>query len=1705
VDVEGSLLCDVLADGTVTGQVLIEAVYDTSSGARIGTRTVDPVTGADHLVQGTLQQCPPPEQCSCETVLLCHTPTAGADPVPFLRTLCRTCSGAATVTDTELDGTTPRDTSAGTVGLCGQEATGRQVIERCGCDDADGDGIGDVRYVELWSVDTADPDAAPLLLGTWQDGDFTLPYTPVSPVDCPAAGPEEVAAPPLVLGTVCYDDGTGTIRTAAVVRCAGCDDTSVRYVDIETGAELTAPSIVPCPADPGCASTVTTLRLCDLNPAVTPDSDGKRCAIPFLRHLVHDCTGALVDTRNTTMDGVTEYVPVQVVDCGNGGLPAMVEVPWEVVDIQPDPDSDPGLGLVFSLSPIDDPATVGTVRVTTSSVYNPASCPGVPPDYQYRNPTRYTFTPDQALQDAATYVRCDLLDFDTFEPVTGLTPPPSRLGGTAYWDDTTVRPTESNGTGELYYDGPPDTWSYSVGNTGGGNSCSALSFAAVSLRAQGCCAPCGDSSGGTDSGRTVQEVCVIANSAPDVVMQWTRVIEDGGATIYYLDQTGARYDDTLPAGHQIVACDTEPQPCHDSTTVLLCDAPASDTVTVTPTVSDSTVAAVGQSQFVDLATPYTTLWSGGSLAFPVGAGPDQEYKAATGKFTADMTGCEDATGTLTVSVRVKQNGPGTGQAWDGALRVFNGTTLLAAADAATYAPPGYQKTLTVSVPVTAADIAAGSISAAVILETFHLSAKSWTADQFTASLELTGCTAAVPVQFLRTVVTDCETGEIVSHHDTTLDGADYFATGEVQQCQPVSEQPPTCTDCDTLVLCDIPTTAPAVITGNTASGTLPNGVAWTATNPGPVNAGGVFPPNTVAADGTTWWGLPTFPNATNAPTKWSFSVPSTVEFSVYLHYSATNPALNTAQLPVGLEVVHLPPGYRYDADTGVLTRVSDDDPAEPCSYVTNPQAATSATFRTPGAVTSFTTAPSANPRVALCGKFFTYLVGAITVVPGGQFLRHICRACDGSVAYVTDTLLDGTTPYLVAGTVAACQPPQPEPCCQPVPVCVATTVTEIVEFVSNEQQRDDGTVDDVWKWSPTGPDDPAAVWYDMYRKSYGAAWVTVDSPTLADGSPNTRQAFWVAPHPSAHTAQTVPPLTNEGPTLNAQPWWARASFDLPASADPDSIKVEITVLNADQQAVRFRLNSGNWVDGGADYQHGPYTFGPGTLDGAQPGTNTLYFQVQETLPNGTSNGAGVMAHLIATYEIPQLGQQAWTQMVCCDDSVYYLDETGTRRDTLPDGRRIVPCATPNTVVLCDDNGPFLRHVAYQGEQTVTADTTTAGETYTPVGTVTACGGESGSDLPLVECGFDPSTAEGQLTTGFTDMAEATTRAGFTQTPVPAVGLTEFHAGLSAAFGGTFTIPSWTTTANCSSTTSANAWEAVKLPAITPPDCHDGTVTVRVTFQVGRLAGSSATSATWLETRLSSLSGGYTQRAYLSSDQTPPLLPATREFTIEATVPVAVAEAGDLYWDLITEIRQNGCKGYEVTATAEYAFGTDGCQTPPTEAVLVKLCEPVTSGGGTPASSRQLVERCGCDDPDGDGIGEVRYVELWSVDPEGLGAPLLVGTYEDGDFTLPYVPVSPVDCPGDGGTAAAPPVLTGLVRVTDANPRNLSTDFPGLQSATLTVLAGNVDVAASSFGATVPAGASLTWSALDGDSGPLAGWSCTGQAGADYLLSWTYTA
>ncbi|MFD9422301.1 MULTISPECIES: hypothetical protein [unclassified Streptomyces] len=307
----------------------------------------------------------------------------------------------------------------------------------------------------------------------------------------------------------------------------------------------------PPEAEP-CASTVETLRLCDLDPTVEPGDDGRRCAVPFLRHLVHDCAGTLAETRDTAMDGTTPYTPVEVVDCGSGGVPALRELVWPQSGIAEDPAGTVQHDFIYTVT---NPETgeAAQVRLHASSpasgacgAYNPASP-------VFNNPTTYTLTLSSAAQEMTTF-RLDLLDFDTFEGVTGLNPLPSRVEGDVTWTGSTIRANVSNTTAYVYWDAPPPTIAYRYGNTGGGNACSAVRFQGTTLLPDGCCG-CGD---GTEPCRDTSSTLLCdtaAQEAQTVFDPSSRPGADGWQVVSYTGvdpavpaESALPYDAPHPAG-----------------------------------------------------------------------------------------------------------------------------------------------------------------------------------------------------------------------------------------------------------------------------------------------------------------------------------------------------------------------------------------------------------------------------------------------------------------------------------------------------------------------------------------------------------------------------------------------------------------------------------------------------------------------------------------------------------------------------------------------------------------------------------------------------------------------------------------------------------------------------------------------------------------------------------------------------------------------------------------------------------------------------------------------------------------------------------------------------------------------------------------------------------------------------------------------------
>ncbi|WP_405759442.1 hypothetical protein OG234_13195 [Streptomyces sp. NBC_01420] len=274
-------------------------------------------------------------------------------------------------------------------------------------------------------------------------------------------------------------------------------------------------------------------------------------------------------------------------------------------------------------------------------------------------------------------------------------------------------------------------------------------------------------------------------------------------------------------------------------------------------------------------------------------------------------------------------------------------------------------------------------------------------------------TAGVVTEFVRDFARD-ENGAITGHSDYLLDGAPYTPTGSVGRC--VDQ----CGDCETVVLCDTNGLPPATVAGTAAAGTLSNGVTYAVTAPS------AFAPGR-QSDGAAWWGIALFPNPVVPLTRWTFSQPVNVDFSVAMTYSTgTAAGENQVQLPPEAVPLSLPPGYAYNQVTRVL-RVDSTVTGAGCT-LNAPTRAGAARFRVTG-VSTFTL-QYLGPRVLSteCRRFGNWEFGALDVSLGGPFARTVCRDCAGAVTSSRDTLLDGSTPYTPTGAVGVCQPePEEEP------------------------------------------------------------------------------------------------------------------------------------------------------------------------------------------------------------------------------------------------------------------------------------------------------------------------------------------------------------------------------------------------------------------------------------------------------------------------------------------------------------------------------------------------------------------------------------------------------------------------------------------------------------------------------------------------------
>ncbi|MFF1965444.1 hypothetical protein ACFVW5_17885 [Streptomyces sp. NPDC058232] len=513
------------ATGNVLQNVLAEVVYDQTTGDRTGVRYVDQVTGAAVPVPGGahLGVCPQTGACSnCETLLLCDVdPTSpstiagtaasgtlsngvgwtATGPAPFAPS--RQSDGAAwwglglfpnsttPVTTWTFDQPVTAEFSVAMSYVAGTAAGANTVQLPAGAqplslppgytfDRATGVLSADATVTGCPQIRTPSRETSARFRVTGVTS-FALQYLGVRALvlECQVFGS-------WVFGAVDVSLGGQFLRTT----CRDCQGEVLDVTDttLDGTSPYTPTGIVgvchPPEAEP-CASTVQILRLCDLNPAVEPGDDGKRCAVPFLRHLVHSCDGALAETRDTEMDGTTAYTPVKVVDCGSGGVPALSELLWPQTGIAEDPAGVARQDFVYTVT---NPETgeVAQVKLHASSA-SPGGCGAYDPaNPVFNNPTVYTLTLDDAAQEMSTF-RLDLLDFDTFEGVTGLSPIPSRVEGDVTWNGSTITANQSNSTAYVYFDSPPAQIAYRYGNTGGGLACTSVRFQGMTLVPDGCC------------------------------------------------------------------------------------------------------------------------------------------------------------------------------------------------------------------------------------------------------------------------------------------------------------------------------------------------------------------------------------------------------------------------------------------------------------------------------------------------------------------------------------------------------------------------------------------------------------------------------------------------------------------------------------------------------------------------------------------------------------------------------------------------------------------------------------------------------------------------------------------------------------------------------------------------------------------------------------------------------------------------------------------------------------------------------------------------------------------------------------------------------------------------------------------------------------------------------------------------------------------
>ncbi|MFI2300167.1 hypothetical protein ACH5AL_15190 [Actinacidiphila glaucinigra] len=955
-------------------------------------------------------------------------------------------------------------------------------------------------------------------------------------------------------------------------------------------------------------------------------------------------------------------------------------------------------------------------------------------------------------------------------------------------------------------------------------------------------------------------------------------------------------------------------------------------------------------------------------------------------------------------------------------------------------------------------------------------------------------------EFVRDYARD-ENGAITGHSDYLLDGTPYTPAGTVGRC--VDQ----CRDCETVVLCDTVATPPATIAGTAASGTLPNGVTYAVTGPSPFPPGrqsdgaawwstALFPNPVVPL--TRW----TF----NQPVTVDFSVAM-----VYSTGTATGtntaqlpPRAVPLSLPPGYTYNQATGILRVDSTvTGAGCTINTPTRARSARFRVTGVSTFTLQYLGPRVLSQecqrFGTWEFGALDVSLGGEFLrtvcrdctgavtattdTLLDGATPYIPIGlvgvcqpdaeepgepvepdteivqlcdlvdsadpvPFLRRLTFPAGGGTPTVTDTALDGVTPYTAAGTVGVCSP-DAEPCrnssslllCDlPIDGAPAPTVTD----------------------TPGGPYYPYTTGVAMAGAQTLWDGGTLVLPDAAGPQPGTGGTVRTA----AAVIQAPQPVCDAG-TAHV------------------TVQVDVTQLGPDNGC----RNSGflGLYNGPGEANRVALALAPLDTPVGWAGTLTAEADVP-----AADLAAGNIVVLVAfdAYDdsgaaCPPPRRTAW-QLSQFDATVVY-DQTG-----------------------CDTQ--FLRTVTVDcetGAVTAVVDTTMDGQPYTLTGEAGECAATGGSCCPQQSCGdtevvqlcdltYDPQapipTPAGDFAlTGNVLAANNGTTLWFAQANQPANGVAELTVGgllpavmyefrfASAWIGAGAPTPATnnaiylleildgtTVLANRTRNVSngSNVFPGGVLTEDLPPVAFiapaTGSVTIRFTDQTtGGPVNDRDLFLMPLEVRTAALTVTRT--------------PFLRRFTYD-------------------------CDG---VLTSSQDSGLDGV-TPYTVGGEVGQCTAGGDGSSVtvpPCDANTVIQACRCDDTDGDGLPDVGYVELLAVDCDGNLTSL--GTYTDG-LTAPYTPVAPVDCDAADEAEGAPPAVGVQARRVEltAGATWDAASVAALQSVTAVAHGGTATITTADGPSTLHPGEAVTWSvAREPDAaltGPLTVTAGTGTV----TISWT---